>query len=122
MGTLWLPQGDVLVARLFVNVLGGLTPEYEPAARELRLAKGVGLPGQAWARREPVDAERLVGELRFGRDEAAAHEGLTCGLAIPAHTGEEVLAVFELCARDDAELTDRLMRLLTGVGFEWGRF
>ena len=122
VGTLWLPQGDVLVARLFVNVLGSLTPEYERATRELRLPKGVGLPGQAWARREPVGAEHLVGKLRFGRDEAAARDGLTCGLAVPAHTGEEVLAVFELCARDDAELTHRLMRLLTGVGYELGAF
>lgn len=122
VGVLWLPQGDVLVARLFFNVAGTRTPEYERATRELRLPKGLGLPGQAWERREPVDAEHLIGEIRFGRDEAAARDGLTCGLAIPAHTGDEVLAVFELCAKDDAELTDRLMQLLTGLGYELGAF
>jgi DNA-binding NarL/FixJ family response regulator len=43
-------------------------------------------------------------------------------VAIPALTGEDVLAVVELCSKEEVELTDRLKRLLSGVGYELGTF
>ena len=121
VGALWLPRGSVLVARLFCTTGSVTVPEYERVTRQLQLPMGLGFPGQAWERREPVDSVALAGD-RFVRRDAAARDGLSAGVAIPALSGEEVVAVVELCSQEPVELTDRLMRLLTGVGYELGTF
>jgi DNA-binding CsgD family transcriptional regulator len=122
VGVLWLPRCDVLEPGLFCTVPSCETLEYERATRELRLPIGVDLPGLAWTRREPVAFESLTADPRFVRREAAARDGLSFALAIPALVGGEVLAVVELCSKHTAELTGRLMRLLIGVGYELGGF
>jgi PAS domain S-box-containing protein len=122
VGALWLPRGDVLEPRLFCSVGSVKVPEYERATGELRLPMGVGLPGRAWDRREPVDGAGNIGNTRFVRGEAAARDGLRSRVAIPALVGEDVLAVIELCSKEEVELTDRLKRLLSGVGYELGTF
>jgi ATP/maltotriose-dependent transcriptional regulator MalT len=48
--------------------------------------------------------------------------GVRGGVAIPALSGQEVLAVIELASREEAEVTERLMRSLTGIGHEIGQF
>ena len=122
VGALWLPRGDVLEARLFCSVGSVKAPEYERVTRALRLPMGIGLPGRAWDRREPVDGAGNIGDTRLLRGEAAARDGLCSRVAFPALAGEEVLAVVELCSEQEVELTDRLKRLLTGVGYELGTF
>jgi DNA-binding CsgD family transcriptional regulator len=122
VAALWVPSGAVLEPRLFCSVASGKAPEYERATRQLRLPIGIGLPGLAWQRREPVDIANLGNNSHAVRKDAAARDGLSCGLAIPAVADEEVLAVVELCSKQEAKLTDRLMLLLTGVGYELGAF
>jgi DNA-binding CsgD family transcriptional regulator len=122
VGVLWLPRSDVLEPGLFCALPLSGTPEYERATRGLRLPLGIGLPGEAWMRREPVAFEGLVTNNRFVRREAAGLEGLNFGLAIPALIGREVLAVVELCSRYEAQLTERLRSLLVGVAYELGGF
>jgi PAS domain S-box-containing protein len=122
VAALWVPSGAVLEPRLFCSAASVKAPEYERATRELRLPVGIGLPGLAWQRQEPIDTADLRGDTNAVRREAAARDGLSCGVAIPAVAEKEVLAVAELCSKHEAELTDRLRRLLTGVGYELGAF
>ena len=122
VGALWLPQGDVLVPCIFWHTKSIETPEFERATRELRLPMGIGLPGQAWERRRPIDLASVLDEGNFPRHEAAAGDDLRSGVAIPALTGDEVLAVVELYSREQTETTTRFMSLLTGVGYELGAF
>jgi PAS domain S-box-containing protein len=123
-GALWLPRGDVLVAHVVWTAasVGSQLSGYDVATRAARLPRGAGLAGRAWERREPIDAGAAVRGRASGREEAAAAEGLRGAVAIPAMLGEEVLAVVELASREEAELTPRLMRSLTGIGQELGRF
>jgi DNA-binding CsgD family transcriptional regulator len=122
VAALWLPQGDVLAPRLFWSAPTCETREFERATSELCLAMGIGLPGRAWERRQPIGLARVIADDGFIRHEAAARNGLRAGVAMPALRGDEVLAVVELYSRDRAALSERLIRLLTGVGYELGTF
>jgi DNA-binding NarL/FixJ family response regulator len=121
-GVFWIPRGDALMAQeVWQEALVEL-PEFEALTRSARLTRGSGLPGRAWERQEPVSVTRVGETFHTARDEAAAREGLRGGVAIPAIQGEEVLAIIELASREEAELTQRLMRTLTGIGHELGQF
>lgn len=59
-------------------------------------ARGVGLPGRAWAAREVVAIEDPTQDSEFARRAAASNAGLYGGFAVPIHAGaDEVLGVFE---------------------------
>jgi DNA-binding CsgD family transcriptional regulator len=94
-GTLWVPEGDTLLARVLWHPRNG-----HDGSRG-----GAGLAGMAWERREPVTSAGLPG-----------------AVAIPALFGHDVLAVVELASHEGVQLTERLMRSLTGIGHELGQF
>jgi PAS domain S-box-containing protein len=122
VGVLWLPDADTLVARVFWHAGSVDISEFEAAAGRLRLAPGDSLPGRAWSSRQPVDASSLSeGPFVLG-SEAAARARLHGAVAIPAVNAEEVLAVLEFYSRTEAHLSSRLLRSLTGIGYELGHF
>jgi PAS domain S-box-containing protein len=120
VGTLWVPERDVLVPRVFWSEPSAAVAEFERRTMELRLPSGVGLPGRAWECRQPVERTSLHGP--FVRGDAAERDGLRAGVAIPALAGEQVLAVVDLHSNEHADFGERLMRSLTGVGYELGAF
>lgn len=119
---LWLPQSGSLVARRFWGSPVVEVDEFERASRDLRLPRGIDLPGQAWDRGEVVDLSSVIAGRGFLRDEAAAEAGLRDGLALPVLAGEEVLAVIELFSTAESEVTVELTRSLTAIGYELGAF
>ncbi len=122
-GVLWVPEHDELAPRVVWSTIGG--GGRGETANRVRLRRGVGLPGQAWARREPAHlADLRASGASWGdpRAAAATEMGVRGGIAIPAVDGREVLAVIELASREEAEVTERLMRSLTGIGHEMGHF
>ena len=52
-GAAWLPDGDVLVAKVFWSEDGAATAEFEAATRGLRLSPESGLPGRVWESKTP---------------------------------------------------------------------
>jgi DNA-binding CsgD family transcriptional regulator len=106
-GVFWVPEGDVLVSRVVWRKGPVALPDYETITDGSRLPRGAGLAGQAW------EARRLVSS---PREESRAR------MAIPAIEAGEVLAVLELVSRDQPELTERLVRSLTDIGYELGQF
>lgn len=65
-------------------------------SRSGAFARGVGLPGRAWAARETVAIEDPAQDSEFARRAAANNAGLYGGFAVPVHAGgDEVLGVFE---------------------------
>jgi PAS domain S-box-containing protein len=94
-GVLWVPRDGTLVARV---------TWHDPAteAPTPTLARGARPAGRAWERREPVS--------------------LGQGLAVPAISDDEVLAVVELTSPEEIELTPRLRQSLTAIGYELGEF
>jgi PAS domain S-box-containing protein len=122
-GVLWVPDGNALSARVQWSTRSVHLPEFQSATSAGRLVRGLGLAGRAWEAREPVGVVNMADTTHPGpREVAAVREGLRGAVAIPAIHREEVLAVIVLYSREEAQLTERLMRSLTGVGYELGRF
>ena len=121
-GGFWVILEGWLTCRMFWHVP---SPELEPLgerARGLRLRPGEGLVGNAWEARRPLHwTDLAVGGVLVGADVAAA-ANLHSGLAIPALSGDEVLAVVDLYSREQVSLSDRLMQSLVGVSHEVGEF
>jgi DNA-binding CsgD family transcriptional regulator len=128
VGTLWLVEQDALAAHPFWHSPAVDVPEFESTTRALRLKKGVGLPGRAWEARQPIgvvgllEGVDLAGDPHGPRRQAAARAGLRGAVALPAMQASDVLAVLDFFSFEPANLTDRLMRSLSSIGYQLGRF
>jgi PAS domain S-box-containing protein len=119
-GVLWLPEGDVLVAHVIWRSGSVDISELEGVIRQLRLPRGVGLAGQVWGNVEPRNVLSLQDDPRFPAEAVA---GLRGAVALPAIHAQEVLAVLEFCCEPvSVDVTERLLRSLTGIGYELGEF
>jgi PAS domain S-box-containing protein len=119
IGVLWVPQDKVLIPRVFWHSSRTNASEFDSVTRQLRFPQGSGIPGQAWESRQPVSWARA----REGESFERRGAGEMCSaLAFPATHGEETLAVFEFYSREESNLTERLLRTLTGIGSEIGAF
>lgn len=119
---LWLPQGDVLVARVLWRAGDGAPGDFEALTRAARLPRGIDVPGRAWAEQAPAGGGLPVVSPVTGRCLAAAADGMPGMLAFPAYCGGDVLAVVELVSREETRLAERLARSLTAIGSEVGQF
>jgi PAS domain S-box-containing protein len=119
-GVLWLPEGDVLVAHVTWRSGSTDVSGLESVIRQLRLPRGVGLAGQVWQSGEPRNVLSLQDDPRFPAEAVA---GLRGAMALPAIHAGEVLAVLEFCCEPvSVDVTDPLLRSLTGIGYELGEF
>jgi DNA-binding CsgD family transcriptional regulator len=116
-----LPQDDALVARASWSADAIDHAAVEGLLRDVRLQRGIGLAGCAWARREPVDRARANNDTRLPQA-SRAPDGLRDALGLPVLAGEEVLWVVELYSLAPADFSPRLMRVLTAVGRLLGAF
>lgn len=122
----WDEARDALTVRAFWSAPGtagdaGPTA-FERATRELALAAGEGVPGQAWTQRRPVIVGDVYAQPQFGRLEQAEALQLSSGLAFPALGPDGPIAVLTFYSQDRRPPTPRLERTLTGIGRELGRF
>jgi DNA-binding NarL/FixJ family response regulator len=122
VGVLWLPADDVLVPRVLWHSAAVDVAAFEAATWACRLRAGTGLTGRVWRDREPTNRLSVADDRTFLRREAAVQVGLRGAIAFPALHAEEVLAVLEFFSYDEAPLPERLVRSLTGIGYEIGHF
>ncbi len=120
VGAAWLPDGDVLVAKVLWSEDVAATSEFEAITRDLRLARGSGLPGRVWVAKTP--SVELTASPECERGEPAAAAGLRGLVAIPVVHAGELLAVVELASTEETTLTERFARSLAGIGSEVGEF
>ncbi len=78
----------------------GDTRTFGAVSRRMCFGRGEGLPGQAWDQGRPLMLTDLGHEM-FRRKQAAAAEGLSCGLALPVFAGEALRAVVLIFCGDD---------------------
>jgi len=98
---IWVPNETGTELCLGAGLYGPLT-EIEAVAKETRFGLDDGLPGKAWATRQPVVLKDLVGSY-FRRGAAASEAGLTCGVALPLFCGSELAAVIVFFCGDDQD-------------------
>ena len=122
-GALWLPDRDLLVARLVWSAPSLIeAPEFEAATLALRVPRCIKLPGLAWQRKQPVSIIDVVADSDYRRRSAAARAGLRGAVAFPALHASEVLAVFEFYYREEARPTARWTHTMSAIGYEIGSF
>jgi PAS domain S-box-containing protein len=124
MAALWLRERGTgaLVCRAFWSARGVDPGAFEPVIRGLRLGEGEGKPGIAWQTSEPVVTPDVATDPVFVPREAALERGVASALAFPAVGPHGSLAVLSLYAFEPRLMSDELVRTLTAIGRELGRF
>ena len=95
----WVPdrEGSLLE---FGGGFYGSAYRFGAISRNMCFGRGEGLPGQAWETGRPVVLKQFEGSA-FRRTQAAAAEGLTCGIALPLFAGDALKAVLLVFCGDD---------------------
>jgi two-component system, LuxR family, sensor kinase FixL len=96
MGQVWLPAGGVLVCSPSWHYSGYGFEKLHAASEQVSYRLGEGLPGLAWARREPLLLDDLGDPRRFDRAVAAHRAGVREAMAVPVTGADGVVAVLEL--------------------------
>lgn len=121
-GALWLPDGEVLVLRVLWSAATVEQRTLERFLGALELPRGAGLAGRAWERGEPVTPSRLGADDAVLDRMAAALDGISSVVAVPAVNAGRVLAVIVLYGGERLEAGERLASALADVGRELGAF
>jgi PAS domain S-box-containing protein len=96
--------------------------EFVNATQHSTFARGEGLPGAAWAQRQPVWSRSVPEDKRFLRAEQAARVGLQGGLFVPVLGARRVYGVLELLSRTPREDQVGDEAAASTLGHQFGRF
>lgn len=96
--------------------------DFERASRELTLAIGEGLPGQAWREGRPVWLGDAVAAGTFLRTREAEAAGIHGGMVFAVTSGEERVGVIELFSREVRERDPEIYALTEALGHQVGEF
>lgn len=119
-GIFWVPDGDVLVARVLWSgeLVDGVA--LQAASRAASPCRGIGVAGRAWQSGLPEEAG--PGDAATAAWAGDGNAQLVGAIAIPAVSERSVLAVVELKRGREIALGERLMRSLCGISHELGHF
>ena len=95
----WVPDHERTLLEFGGGLYGGAR-RFGSISRSMCFGRGEGLPGQAWESGRPIVLKQFEGA-NFRRTQAAAAEGLTCGIALPFFAGDLLTAVLVLFCGDD---------------------
>src|SRR5215213_2078593 len=87
----------------------------------VRLAPGVGLPGQVVATRKPAWISDMILDVSTARTRLIQDIGVRAGFALPVLLGNEVAAVLEFFATDAIAPDEALLDILQHVATQLGR-
>jgi PAS domain S-box-containing protein len=124
MGTLWswdTARGRI-TCRVFWTAPGVGGGDFEVMTRRTALQPGEGLPGRAWEERVPVSAPDLASALHPRRGGPAAALGLRSGLAFPALSDQETLAVISFYDFAERSADPEMLLTLADLGGRLGAF
>jgi DNA-binding CsgD family transcriptional regulator len=124
IGSLWIPEdsGERLFARAFWTAPDVDAASFESATRGVSFAPGEGVAGRVWSTGLPMVVEDVGEALRFSRRDAASDLGMRSAIAFAAAGDDGSLAVLSFYSFDRRAASERLVRTLTGIGRELGRF
>ena len=95
----WVPGNDRATLEFSAGLYGS-AKRFGALSRSMCFGYGEGLPGEAWQSGRPVVLKQFEGA-NFRRTQAAAAEGLTCGIALPIFAGDFLTAVLVIFCGDD---------------------
>lgn len=125
MASLWLwdTAAEALVCRAFWTA-PDIDPddEFEQAKRGVSFRVGEGKPGLAWQTREPVVTPDVATDPDFRPRDAAMAVGIAAAVAFPAVGPDGPVAVLSFYSFEHRVPSAELVRTLTALGRELGRF
>jgi PAS domain S-box-containing protein len=95
--------------------------DFEAVSRTFSFAQGEGLPGRAWAARQPVWVVDAQVEPAFPRAPHALRAGLHAAFAFPVQTAGEVLGTIEFFSRRPELPDTALLAMARSVGSDVGQ-
>jgi DNA-binding CsgD family transcriptional regulator len=121
-GTLWLPEGRMLVPTATWSEPAPELAALATATATLRCPPGTALPGRVWGSRRPATLVDVGDDELPRRRVAATEAGLRGAIAFPAlHLGE-VIAVLEFYHDQEPEPITQLLPTMVAIGGELGEF
>lgn len=124
LGLLWMvtPEKDALVLGEHWPEADCPAPELVRYCRELRLAKGESLPGQAWESAKVEWFADLAAVSDWNCATRALREGMHGAVAIPIQAGGDVLGVVEFLSRRIETPDQERLHTCAALGAQIGQF
>lgn len=124
VGVLWNVdrENGVLRAVEICHLTSRKTPEFDQLTMGMALEKGVGLPGDIWAKGAAAWIPNVVEDAKFPRADAASRAGLHGAFGFPIILGDEVRGVIEFYSPEIREPDDELLKMVIGIGAQIGQF
>ncbi len=91
---------------------GSVNAEFSRLTRENSFAKGLGLPGQAWAKRELMFVPDIATLTGFRRLESAKRANIHSALVFPVISDGQVIGVLDFYTVQTVQMTDSRMTAL----------
>src|SRR5580693_1006346 len=96
--------------------------QFVSATREMKMARGVGLPGRVWATGQSAWLPDVPNDQNFPRAPLAKAENLHAAFCFPIRTGERVLGAVEFFSREIRKLEGELVEMFDSIGSQIGQF
>jgi PAS domain S-box-containing protein len=112
-------DAELLHSHLWVGDTAGFET-LKTASQRVQVSPGVGLPGRAWASRQPEWVEEIDGQTKFVRG-TAAELGIWAALAIPIVTDDKVVAILEFFSPRPRPIDPGLVLTARILGEQVGR-
>jgi DNA-binding CsgD family transcriptional regulator len=124
MGSVWLWSAEdaALACRAFWHAPHIDPGDFELVKRTIRFRVGEGKPGRAWQTHQPVVTPDIESDPLFTPREKALEHGLRSALAFPAVGPDGPVAVISMYSFEARSPSGSLIRTLTSIGDELGRF
>lgn len=124
MASLWVwdDRLDALACRAFWSAPDVDPQGFEAAKRSLTFRSGEGTPGQAWQQQRLIITPDVAADPTFQPRLAAIERGVRSALHFPALGPDGPVAVLSFYSFERRAVSMSLVRTLTGIGSELGRF
>jgi DNA-binding CsgD family transcriptional regulator len=124
MASLWLwdASAEALTCRAFWTAPHVDSGDFEQVKRGVSFRAGEGKPGLAWQTQEPVVTPDVATDGVFRPRDAALARGITSAIAFPAVGPSGPVAVLSFYSFERRVPSAELVRTLTAIGRELGRF
>jgi PAS domain S-box-containing protein len=95
---------------------------FDVQTRQIRFARGVGLPGRVWESARPEWVTDVLEHPNFPRAELARAAGLHTGFALPIDSHDSVIGVIEAYTRETLEPDVMLLDSMGSLGVVIGQY
>jgi len=121
-GTFWVPEAPSLLPAVIWHRPSGELERVAETTRAWRPGLGSATVGRAFIGGRPIILSDASAGSPPARTAAIRDAGLSGALLVPVVDGHETLAVCEFLLAEPPQPTERLVRVLKGIGHEIGHF